>query len=78
MKTNYLNCNGNCNGNCEGDVSPVLVFWPNYLYCFGTFHYCKRAIKLETKKGNIVEAGPPPLEPIPERTNSIKFTAMLS
>lgn len=68
-------CQIGCNGNCRGDVKPVKVFWPNYLYCFGSFNYCERAIEVETNKGNIVEFGPPPLEEIPERTTAINYTA---
>lgn len=64
----------NCN-NCIGDAKEVIVFWPNYIYCFGRFNYCDRAIDLERNKGNIVEVGPPPLQEIPERTMAINFTA---
>jgi hypothetical protein len=67
----------NCNGICRGDIRPVTVFWPDYIYCFGRFNYCDKAIALERKKGNIVEDGPPPLQEIPERTVAINFTARL-
>jgi hypothetical protein len=68
-------CKANCNGKCRGEVKSAKVFWPDYSYCFGTFHYCERAIEMETSKGNIVEFGPPPLEEIPERTTAIYSTA---